>query len=66
MKTLNTFYNNSNQVLTVDNADESIDEPDLSHSGLKFLILSFVIFKFPVFLLNTTLLIKFSRRVKGW
>ena len=54
MKILNTF----------DNTDAIIDEPDLSHSRLRFLILSFMTFK-SAFLLNTILFIKFSRRVKG-
>ena len=65
MKILNTFYNNSNQILTVDNTDAIIDEPDLSHSGLRFLILNFMTFK-SAFLFNTILFIKFSGRVKGW
>ena len=53
MNTLSIFYNNS-KTLIVDNTDENVDEPDLSHSSFKFLI----------FLLNKILLLNF-RRAKG-
>ncbi len=70
MNTLSTFYNNS-KTLTVDNTEE--DEPDLSHSifnslifNLSFKVLSFVFQSLHIFPLNEILLIKLSKRVKGW